>query len=228
MLEMLDDLKNNKKRIIKDASVLVDSWKKVLLNTLKQKGIFRLRDPLQITLQDALSDDFLFQWRKSPASEDTCSTVSMTTCVGRSETTSRGKKSLESVLGINTLLRRRIFEAISSSSDVLDAVEKLGTFKSSSERREIPHIILLCAKKENPYNPFYAHLSSTLIQQVDGLDAVITLMYALWDFSRSLSGKISIKELSNVAFFYAHLLSNSSLSFSALKVELLHFFTLGN
>lgn len=216
MLEALDDLKNNKKKIIKGSPTVLDSWKKILLEALKQKGIFKLQDPLAIVPREFLYNTWPANL-KSPAHGNGQSIPTEEN--GKNAKAEPKEKSLASALRINTLLRRQILDAISSSSDILDAIEKLDIFKSSKERREIPSIILLCVKKEKSYNPFYALLSSTLIQRVDGIDATITFMYALWDFSRSLSGKVSIREILNAASFYADLLGKSSLSFCALKVS---------
>lgn len=225
MLESLEDLRCNKKRIIKGDSDILLSWRKVISETLKQKKSPKIFDPLKISLLESLDDPNKSKWRL--AGYGTHQPVEFSEDIDQKAINlskiSKEEKSIATILRINTVTRRKILEAISDSSDILDAMARLSScIKVQKERREIPPIILLCAKKEKEYNPFYALLASTLIQRVDGVDATITYMYALWDFARSLDGKIPIQNINNLALFYADLICRGSLSLSAFKVQFLN------
>ena len=60
--------------------------------------------------------------------------------------------------GMNTQFRESVFCAIMTSSDYMEAADKLFRMNLKKHAREIPHIVIKCLLLEEKFNPFYFHL----------------------------------------------------------------------
>ena len=90
--------------------------------------------------------------------------------------------------GMNTDSKRKIFLAIMSAEDYLDAGTKLLQLRLNEvQRRDIIRVLLHCLGQENVYNPYYTLIGTQLSK--DSQDVRITLQYSLWDLLRDLGEK---------------------------------------
>ncbi|KAL3999147.1 MA3 domain family protein [Acanthocheilonema viteae] len=117
---------------------------------------------------------------------------------------------------MNTAIRRDIFCTIMSSTDEVDAFERLLrlSFKGQQER-EIVHICVHCALREAIYNAFYAAVIERLCCYHKRFK--LTTQYALWDRIKVLS-QINELQRENLALLTIDLLIKRSVGITLLKV----------
>ncbi|VDK79567.1 unnamed protein product [Litomosoides sigmodontis] len=117
---------------------------------------------------------------------------------------------------MNTAIRRDIFCTIMSSTDEMDAFEKLLklSFKGQQER-EIVHICVHCALREASYNAFYAAVIDRLCCYHKRFK--LTTQYALWDRIKALP-QISKLQRQNLALLTVDLLVKRSVGITLLKI----------
>ena len=131
-------------------------------------------------------------------------------------------------------LKSTIFNAIMSSHDYQDAVERLcklnlaglgGASKNKKAsvhtERLVIHVIMDCNARSKAYNPFYSFLAKRLCNIKHTNKFTITLQF--WDFWKinSISTK-SVRTISNYCKFLSHLVGSFTLSLAIFKVIEFH------
>ncbi|GAA5901895.1 hypothetical protein JCM8208_006632 [Rhodotorula glutinis] len=141
--------------------------------------------------------------------------------------------------GMNTDVRKGVFNVLMSSEDYIDACERLQQLGLSDvQQREIARVLLQCCGNEKVYNPYYTLVASRLCAKSHSFQ--ITLQYILWDFMRSDLGEQSVggqelvknlgdqaasgddnkvppRKMTHTAKFYAWCIAKGALSLTVLK-----------
>ncbi|MBW0479571.1 hypothetical protein O181_019286 [Austropuccinia psidii MF-1] len=211
MLETLNDLKNNKIR--KQVQSITGTIEETQENLKKYLGALSKKsnlepEPIQLTLKDLQEASQKGKWWLIGAAWDGNPLVDSVA------TTSSNQKSNEpqtnfsegSLLnlarkqGMNTDIRRAIFNAIMTAEDYVDATDKINQLGLTSvQQREIVRVLLHCLGKEKLYNPYYTMVGQKLAAESHSIK--ITMQFLLWDFFRELGetevgGKEMLKSLS--------------------------------
>uniref|UniRef100_A0A915PX94 MI domain-containing protein n=1 Tax=Setaria digitata TaxID=48799 RepID=A0A915PX94_9BILA len=117
---------------------------------------------------------------------------------------------------MNTAIRRDIFCTVMSSTDEVDAFEKLIKLSlKGQQEREIVHICVHCTLRENIYNGYYAAIIDRLCCYHKRFK--LTTQYALWDRIKILS-QISEMQRKNLALLIVDLVVKRSVGITILKV----------
>lgn len=117
---------------------------------------------------------------------------------------------------MNTTVRRDIFCTLMSSTDEMDAFEKLLRLSLKGQlEREIVHICVLCALRETKYNQFYAAVIENLCCYHKRFK--LTTQYALWDRIGELQ-KLEKIQRNNLALLVVDLLMKRSVGITVLKI----------
>ena len=125
---------------------------------------------------------------------------------------------LASKMRMNTDSRKSIFCTIMSSSDYVDAFEKLAKLqmKSPTKERETAFVLCMCCLKEPQFNPFYAHVTARLIRQ--DRNYRMSVQCAIWDrMSAIVEGKFEKHQCINLGRFTSVLVKDKALSLGCLK-----------
>lgn len=212
MLETLTDLKNNRQRKGTGADANGNSSEELTqkmkkwLNGLSKKHTVRNFESLRVGLKDLQQADTKGKWwlvgaawtghqTHEDGNEGEVSTGNGMTVArpliedmdSSDEVTAQLLKEARKH-GMNTDSKRKIFVAIMSAEDYVDAGSKLLQLKLNEvQRREIIRVLLHCLGQENVYNPYYTLIGSQLSQ--DSPNVRVTLQYSLWDFLRDLGEK---------------------------------------
>jgi nucleolar MIF4G domain-containing protein 1 len=196
MIEMINDLKNNKMKTGAVASAVTSEhtirMKKILgsLNTRNIKGT----EPLRISLQDIRESDKKGKWWLVGASwsgntgdrGDNFSTVESIskTMLPLEDAGTSDLVELAREQRMNTDIRRAIFVTIMSASDYQDAYLRLMKLKlKKTQEYEIPKVLIHCAGAEKCYNPYY-----TLVAKKTCGDRrlKIAFQFCLWDLFKKM------------------------------------------
>lgn len=119
---------------------------------------------------------------------------------------------------MNTDTRKVIFCAVMSSSDYMEAFEKLVKLdiKSPMKEREAAFVLTLCCIKEPQVNPFYPKVAAKLCRQDRKFR--MSVQCSIWDrLSSIVEGKESRQSCLNLAHFASVLIKDGVLSLSCLK-----------
>ena len=215
MLETLDELKDNKRKLVAALPAELEVIKKNLRALLTQKSLTK-RDPLRISLEDIRNIEAKGKWWLVGSSwhpED-----NKMPKLGDASQKSKESDTIDGLarsLRMNTELRRSIFSVIMTSDDHTDAFDRLIALKlTGKEERDIPLVLLHCCGQEKMYNPFYAFLAGHLINHKRMF--LITFQYALWDALKQLQ-EFSLRKFSNLAYLYGHLLGTGSVPLATLR-----------
>lgn len=202
LLEMLDDLKNNKKKLVKDPS---DNINSILKST---KPTFA---PLSLTISSIFEDkqDNSISINEKPISINISNSLL-----------------LKAQRAMNTDVRRAIFIVIMGSEDYLDACERLSKLQLTSKQiPEIPRVIIYCCQYESSFNPYYLHLSTFLIRTE--IVRSKSFVFCLWDIIESIqNGEIfQILHIYHLGKLFGNLLSKdiSILSLKTVKFDMIEF-----
>lgn len=121
---------------------------------------------------------------------------------------------------MSTDAKRQIFCIIMSAEDFLDAFQKLSTLSLTAlESRDIIRVLCHCCKNENCFNPYYAHLAKKLSSS--DRSHQFTLQLYMWDQLKLLTdddSALSTRQSANLAKLLAFLCKEFTLSLSVLKV----------
>ncbi|TCD69365.1 suppressor of glycerol defect [Steccherinum ochraceum] len=263
MIETLSNLKNNR---VKKAAAgqhaggdAVERMKKFLSGlTKKRQGMLfavhltvfsdvrvlvRAHEPLRVTLKDLHSADTKGKWWLVGAGwggdplaehqEATTSSVKVVDGPGENTLMKLARKQ-----GMNTEIRRNIFVALMSSSDYVEACDRLSQLRLTEiQQREFIRALLHCCGNEKRFNPYYTLVGQQLCRTSKSHQ--FTLQYCLWDFLRDLGEtnvggaeilnnmkddagrfdvqKISEARLSNVAKAYGWWIAKDCCSLAILK-----------
>ena len=225
MLEMVIDLKNNKKRdsaqdVGKDQwgfPVALSKWLRgtnmgeatvalraltydKLINTENQKG--------QWWLPDAAGTA---EWFAARAAQGAIAEQAGKTREG-GELLQLAKK-----MRMNTETRRAIFCVIMGADDFADALERLLRLPLADKQdREIPRVLLECCLQEKAYNPYYEVLATKLIERQRAHR--LTFQLCIWDQLKEIDdASTSVRRISNIARFFAGLVLSGAIAPTALK-----------
>ena len=119
---------------------------------------------------------------------------------------------------MNTDSRKVIFCAVMSSSDYMEAFEKLVKLdmKSPMKERETAFVLTICCIKEPQINPFYPKVAAKLCRQDRKFR--MSVQCSIWDrLSGLVEGKGNRQACLNLANFTAVLIQDGVLSLSCLK-----------
>ena len=119
---------------------------------------------------------------------------------------------------MNTDTRKVIFCAVMSSSDYMEAFEKLVKLdiKSPMKEREAALVLTLCCIKEPQINPFYPKVAAKLCRTDRKFR--MSVQCSIWDrLSSIVEGKEKRQSCLNLAHFTSILIKDGVLSLSCLK-----------
>jgi len=123
---------------------------------------------------------------------------------------------------MNTETRRAIFCVVMSSEDYADCLERLLKLPLSGQGdREIVRVILECCLQEKAFNPYYAILTSKLVERQKRHR--LTLRLCIQDQLKEIkSGEneetSSVRRVANLAKFFAHTIAANALGTNALRI----------
>ena len=123
---------------------------------------------------------------------------------------------------MNTETRRAIFCVVMSSEDYADCLERLLKLPLSGQGdREIVRVILECCLQEKAFNPYYAILTSKLVERQKRHR--LTLRLCIQDQLKEIkSGEneetSSVRRVANLAKFFAHTFASNALGVNALRI----------
>ncbi|KAG1362227.1 nucleolar MIF4G domain-containing protein 1 [Cocos nucifera] len=210
MLEMICDIKNNKKRPKEDTAhhTRMKKWlqklraEDVLLRGLKWS---KLLDP----------DKKGLWWLTGDVAPTTDNVEDVPMAISKEVLEAQKLVQLAAAQRMNTDLRRAIFCIIMSGEDYLDAFEKLLRLDLSGKQdREIMRVLVDCCLQEKVFNKYYTVLASKLCSH--DKNHKFSLQYCLWDHFRELES-MELNRSMNLARFVAEMLSSFSLSLAILK-----------
>ncbi|KAI8851080.1 hypothetical protein BC829DRAFT_425079 [Chytridium lagenaria] len=239
MVEMIMDLKNNKKKLSKKAAsgasgaagdVQQERLKKFIGNFLRRRGISS-KEALGVSMADIRSIDTKGKWWLVGAAwaghefnEDGKRISDMAAKdVSSTKTESGYLLKLAKASRMNTDIRKAIFVELMASEDYVDAFERLQRLNlKDKQERELIRVLIHCMADEAIYNPFYALVASRFCKASHGYK--ITFQYVLWDALREFDegsgdddeGSV-IRKVSHYAKFYGYLISNGFLGLTILK-----------
>eukprot|EP00892_Ulva_mutabilis_P003510 jgi/Ulvmu1/1530/UM011_0260.1 len=117
---------------------------------------------------------------------------------------------------MNTDSRRAIFCVLMSAEDHMDAVERLIRLPlKGTADRDIAHVLLHCCMQEAGWNPFYAHVAARLLAHSKTYRN--SIQYAVQDRLRRIA-ELNARQATNLASFMAHLLAQQGLPLTMFKV----------
>lgn len=132
---------------------------------------------------------------------------------------------------MNTDIRRSIFSAIMSASNIEDAHHRLLKLTlSKGQKPEIPKVLIHCAGQEKEYNLYHTLLAKRLIAD-SKLKLKVPFQYSLWGTFRRMGengdedredegeDKMGMREMVNLAKMFGTLVAEDDLPLSILKVR---------
>lgn len=245
MIETMNNLKNNRMKTGIAASTITSEHTirmKRTLGTLNQRNI-RASEPLRIGLKDLRDTEKKGKWwlvgasYKDHTKADALSEVQER----RMSSATRDDMILDSAAAdlvqlakeqrMNTGIRRAIFIAIMSSTDVNDAYFRLMKLSlKKSQELEIPKVLIQCSGAEKAYNPFYTILSRRVCSDKK---LKMAFQFSLWDLFKRMGegedereddedeeseGNLGLRSLVNLAKMFGVLIAEGGLSLGVLKV----------
>ncbi|GAA5999636.1 Sgd1p [Rhodotorula paludigena] len=248
MIEQLTNLKNNKLKQ-PGADGAVDHYsglKKYLSGLNKKRASGAAPDPLRVSLSELRASSTRGKWwlvgaawAGDPLAElDGGEASSSVPAKALQSKEAQGDKELARLAraqGMNTDVRKGVFNVLMSSEDYVDACERLLQLGLSDvQQREIARVLLQCCGNEKAYNPYYTLIAQRLCTKSHSFQ--ITLQYLLWDFFRDLGesnvggeefaksldgdasgNNVAPRRIANLAKFYAWCLAKEALSLTVLK-----------
>eukprot|EP00897_Mesotaenium_endlicherianum_P004873 jgi/Mesen1/4413/ME000225S03400 len=116
---------------------------------------------------------------------------------------------------MNTDARRAVFCVIMSGEDYLDAFEKLLRLRlPGKQEREIERVVVDCCLQERTFNRFYALLAARLATH--HRHHKFTLQYCIWDHFKELPA-MELRRSVNLGRMVAHIIGSFALPLSVLK-----------
>jgi len=198
MLDTLTDLKNNKVR--KDPQSIGGTNEELQENLKKYLGGLSKKtgsdpEPIQFKLKDLQEAQKKGKWwligagwNGNPLVDEPIQLQGRNHDGETQDSTEKVVMDLARRQGMNTDVRRSIFNAIMTGEDYVDACEKINQLGLKSvQQREIIRVLLHCLGKERNYNPYYTMIGQKLASESRSIQ--ITMQYLLWDFFRDLGEK---------------------------------------
>ncbi|OQR78846.1 nucleolar MIF4G domain-containing protein 1-like [Tropilaelaps mercedesae] len=221
MLDTLLALKNNNISKISNCDPsLSEKALKTLRNCLKKGAVLQ---ELNVSLDDLYNARMKGKWwlvgsawtnEKTEDKKD--SNEPKTVSIGITDEFSTKIAALARKAGMNTDIRRSIFCIIMSAEDYLDASERLLRLNLTHlQQRELCYVLLLCARNEKRFNPYYAHLALFFCNKNKKVFSM-TLQCAIWDAIKAIES-YSESKISNLARFTALLVRRRGLPLAILR-----------
>jgi nucleolar MIF4G domain-containing protein 1 len=198
MLEILSDVRANRKRPSEDRLAFLKTW---LKKTVGQKKVHH-----DILLKCRWSDLQSPNWRNTLANKAEA-------VVSQSFKLDPQLEALAAAQHMNTDLRKQIFSILVTSEDYIDALAKLQKVKKSE--REVVRVLIACCAQEQVFNEFYVLLATQLCR--DKPSYKYSYQFALWDHLKQMED-YSLRKISNLAKLTARLIVAGCVSVSSLKV----------
>lgn len=133
-------------------------------------------------------------------------------------------------LGMNTDVRRSIFVTIMSADDYETAYKRMQKLRlNSSQKTEIPRVLLRCSSAQENYNPFFTLLARRLISAEPRLGKIFQFsLWNLFDRMREAEGdkeiedtdepeQLGLTSILNLARMVGTLVADDGLSLRVLK-----------
>ncbi len=221
MLDTIQDLKNNRQKLVAVQHGELEGAKKVLRGLLQSNGQAKL-EPLQVSLEDIRSIATKGKWWKIGAAWNPEGGPSVGEAVMRAA--SKDDAAVQSKVAaaarsqhMNTDVRRAIFSTLMTSEDYMDSYQRLLMLKlPSRQEREVVHVLLHCCASEKRYNPFYALVGAKFAESRHNF--VVTFKYAFWDRLAQLGeGDLPLRTIVHIAKFYGTLIARRALPLSIVK-----------
>ncbi|MCJ1471585.1 dihydrolipoamide dehydrogenase precursor [Lambiella insularis] len=244
MIETMNNLKNNRMKTGIAASTITSEHTIRMKKTLGTLNMRKLKasEPLRIGLNDIKDTDKRGKWWLLGASytgEDQDQAAKPSRRKGQDYASGQEKSGviandsnslfqLARQHRMNTDIRRSIFVTIMSATDYRDAhfrLTKLGL--KTSQRLEIPKVLIHCAGAEGLYNPFYTLIARRLCSDHK---LKMAFQFSLWDLFNSMdeedenSGDDDQKEANletrtivNLAKMFGALVADGGLAIGILK-----------
>lgn len=209
MLEMICDIKNNKKRTKEDTLQLtrIKKWlQKLRVVDILIRGLkwSKLLDP-----------DKRGQWWMSGNIDSTTDVQDVASTIDLEVTEAQKMLQLAAAQRMNTDARKAIFCVIMSGEDYIDAFEKLLRLDLQGKQdREIMRVLVECCLQEKAFNKYYCALASKLCSH--DKNNKFTLQYCLWDHFKELDQMQLIRSM-HLSKFVAEMVASFSLSLAVLK-----------
>ncbi|GMI79038.1 hypothetical protein like AT5G17930 [Hibiscus trionum] len=210
MLEMICDIKNNKKKPKEDTvqHTRIKKW----LQKLRAEDIL-IRG---LKWSKLLDTDKKGQWWLSgdmAAATDNIDEVANT--IDKEALEAQKMLELAAAQRMNTDARRAIFCVIMSGDDYIDAFEKLLRLDLPGKQdRDIIRVLVECCLQEKVFNKYYTVLATKLCEH--DKNHKFTLQYCLWDHFKELDSMPLLRSM-HLAKFMAEMVSSFTLSLAVLK-----------
>uniref|UniRef100_A0A7I4D9X4 MI domain-containing protein n=1 Tax=Physcomitrium patens TaxID=3218 RepID=A0A7I4D9X4_PHYPA len=214
MLDMICDIKNNKRRAKDDPAhhMRLKKW-------LQKLGVedVQLRS---VTWEKLLEPEKKGQWwlPGPPGGEDNLAGTRAELAGVIDGGAAEADKMLQLAASqrMNTDARRALFCIIMSAEDCVDAFEKILRLKLPGKQdREVVRVIVECCMQERAYNPYYALIVTRLCNH--DKNHKFSFQYCLWDHLKQLDS-MELRRSTNLARLTAALIGSSSISLSVVKV----------
>jgi len=226
MLEMVIDLKNNRKRTDSSADIGKDQWgfPMPLNKWLKGTSVGEATVALRALTYEKLiaTDKQKGQWWLPDAAgtaEWFAARAAQGAIAEQAGKTREGGELLQLAksMRMNTETRRAIFCVVMGADDYADALERLLRLPLADKQdREIPRVLLECCLQEKAYNPYYEVLATKLTERQRSHR--LTFQLCIWDQLKEIDDpSTSVRRISNMARFLAGLLLAGALPPTALK-----------
>lgn len=203
MIEIINDLKNNRVKAGAAASVVAAEQTSRLKKVLGSLANAKVTEPLGVNLTDITSSSKEGKWWLVGASWKN-EAQEVNALNDRVKGEHRASQGLEEVIHgdndggpdllilakqqrMNTDIRRAIFMNIMSAEDYKDAHARLLKLKlKKAQELEIPRVLIHCAGAEDSYNPYYTLIAKQLCSEHRFKWA---MQYGLWDLFKRMGEK---------------------------------------
>ncbi|RZB47450.1 Nucleolar MIF4G domain-containing protein 1 [Glycine soja] len=219
MLEIICDIKNNKKKPNEDSAhhTRIKKWlRKLRVDDILIRGLkwSKLLDP----------DKKGQWWLSGDVASSTGNVEEVANRIDKDVLETQRMLQLAAAQKMNTDARRAIFCIIMSGEDYLDAFEKLLRLELPGKQdRGIMRVLVECCLQEKVFNKYYTVLASKLCEH--DKNHKFTLQFCLWDQFKDLESMPLMRSM-HLAKFVAEMVASFTLSLSVLKTVDLNDITL--
>lgn len=198
MLEILNDVKANRKRPSEDRLAFLKTWLK--------KSVSHRKTHNDILVKCNWADLQNPNWRATLANK-------AEVVQSQGFTLDPSLEALAAAQHMNTEQRKQIFSILMTSEDYVDAIAKLKNVKKAE--REVIRVLIACCAQETVFNEFYVLLATNLCREKASYK--YSYQFALWDHLKQMED-YSIRKISNLAKLTAKLISGGCVAVNCLKV----------
>mmetsp|Transcript_9325 Transcript_9325/g.17854 ORF Transcript_9325/g.17854 Transcript_9325/m.17854 type:complete len:629 (+) Transcript_9325:7150-9036(+) len=199
MLEILSDVRANRKRPAEDRLAFLKTWLK--------KTVAQRKTHNDIILKCTWADLQSPNWRAALSNKS----EAVPTHIGFA--LDPQLEALAAAQHMNTDLRKQIFAILMTSEDYVDALSKLKSVKKAE--REVIRVLIACCAQEQIFNEFYVLLATHLCKEKPSYK--YSYQYALWDHLKQMDD-YSLRKISNLAKLTARLIGANCISVNCLKI----------